>query len=141
MKSNRHFPRSVPGEARSRLLEFLALHCGIGAGFGIVLAATAVLTDFSGIGTLIAETSDPIVPWVLFFASFALTFASLKMGMAVMMLPLEPPDETDNDDGGDGNGPAELPEPTVAGQPGSLSPPQPEEPASRGPDRLLGRRE
>lgn len=123
------------------MLEFLGLHCGIGAGIGIVLAALAVLTDFVGIGTLIAETSDPIVPWVLFFASFALTFASLKMGMAVMMLPLERPDEPGDDENEDGKGPGEPPEPTVAGQPVSISPPQPDEPASRGPDRLLGRRE
>ena len=33
------------------------------------------------------NSRQPVTAGVLFFASFALTFASLKMGTAIMLLP------------------------------------------------------
>ncbi len=95
----RPFPRTVPGEpSRPRLLEFLAIHCGMGAAIGVALAGVVVLANMGNIGTLLRESHEPYVPMILFFASFALTFASLKMGMAVMALPLERDRGDDPDD-------------------------------------------
>ncbi len=140
MKSEKRFPRLIPGDESgpSRLLEFLALHTGMGAGIGISCAALAVLTDFAGIGTLMKETSDPIIPMVLFFASFALTFASLKVGIAVMSLPLDPPDRDERQDGASDDTPREPPEPPSFHASEKKPEPtnEPEEP-----NRLLGRRE
>lgn len=135
--SNRkRFPMSVPGEPeRPRLLEFLALHAGIGAAMGIVMAGIVVMSNLGGIRGLLKESSEPYIPMILFFASFALTFASAKMGIAVMSLPLEAPDPADDDKTGvaDPSAPAApdaLPEPTDA----TANP-------ADGSNRLLGRRE
>lgn len=95
----KRFPSTVPGEpARPRLLEFLALHCGIGAAIGLGLAGMTVLSNLGGIRDLLKASNEPYVPMILFFASFALTFASAKMGMAVMALPLERPDADADDE-------------------------------------------
>lgn len=128
MKPKKLFPRSPPDErGRSRLLEFLAIHAGLGAAVGIAIASGIVLSDFARIGTLLRDSSEPYIPMILFFASFALTFASLKIGIAVMSLPLDPPDEPEE---GDGEPPAEAP--SAAPEDGA---------AADDPKRLLGRRE
>lgn len=128
MQPRKMFPRGPSDESgRSHLLEFLALHTGLGAALGVAVAAAIVLSDFARVGTLLRDSSEPYIPMILFFASFALTFASLKVGIAVMSLPLDPPDEPDDDEGGP---PAETP-PSVSGN----------EPTSADPGRLLGRRE
>lgn len=129
------FPRSVPGEpARPLLLEFLALHCGIGAAMGIGLAGLVLLSNLGGIRDLLKASSEPYVPMILFFASFALTFASVKMGMAVMSLPLEAPDAEDDDRAA--ASPADDPsDGPNAGEPTGTG----DKPAAD--NRLLGRRE
>lgn len=131
---HKHFPRTVPGDSpRPRLLEFLGLHCCMGAAIGIAIAGGVVLSNLGRIGDLLRETSDPVVPMVLFFASFALTFASIKMGMAVMLLPLEP--------AGDDEPPPGIEPEHEPGYAGA----EPTEPTpvkvERDPNRLLGRRE
>ena len=95
--SHRFFPRTLPGQGNApSLLEFLALHCALGVAFGILFAAVLILIDLGGIKGLLVESSDPFVPMLLLFASCALTFGALKMGVAIMSLPLEAPDEDDN---------------------------------------------
>lgn len=107
------------------MLEFLALHTGLGAAIGVAFACLTVLSNFAGLGTLLENTSEPFIPMLLFFASFALTFGSLKVGIAVMTLPLELP-ERDMDEG----------------EGGDDAPPSPRaEQAAEDPNRLLGRRE
>lgn len=69
------------------VLRFLAVHAAIGAALGIVFAGLLLLTDAVGLGTLFAGANTPLAAWLLYFFSFALTFASLKMGTAVMLLP------------------------------------------------------
>lgn len=96
--TQRYFPRTVPGDARPpSLLEFLALHCGYGVALGIVAAAIVVLTDLGGIKELLQDSAEPFVPMLLIFSSFALTFGALKMGIAIMSLPLEAPDEGEDE--------------------------------------------
>ncbi|MCB1522180.1 MAG: hypothetical protein KDJ37_16640 [Hyphomicrobiaceae bacterium] len=94
----RRFPRSIPGDGQpQRLLTFLALHTALGAALGIAFAAVLVLANVAGIKDLLQSSSEPVVPMILFFASFALTFGSIVVGIAVMSLPLE---TEDDDDGG-----------------------------------------
>ncbi len=143
MRSEKRFPRIIPGDETgpSRLLEFLALHTGIGAGIGVSFASLAVLSDFAGLGTLMKQTSEPFIPMLLFFASFALTFASLKVGVAVMGLPLDPPDPDEGGDGSTDGVPGESPEPPSF-HASPENPPPAEPPREPGdPNRLLGRRE
>lgn len=73
------------------------MHCGYGAALGIVIAAFVVLADLGGIKGLLQDSAEPFVPMLLFFSSFAFTFAALKMGMAIMSLPLEAPDEGEDE--------------------------------------------
>lgn len=79
----------------------------MGAAIGVALAGVVVLANMGNIGTLLRESSEPFIPMILFFASFALTFASLKMGMAVMALPLER-DRGDDPDDRSGDTPEEV---------------------------------
>lgn len=105
----RFFPRTIPGETNPpSLLEFLALHCAMGVAFGIVFAAALILVDLGGIKGLLVESSAPVVPMILLFASCALTFGALKMGIAIMSLPLEAPDEDE-----DGEEPPEPRQPRI----------------------------
>lgn len=105
--AQRYFPRTIPGQPNPpSLLEFLGLHCAMGVAAGIVFAAVVILSNLAGIRDLLVESSEPFIPMVLFFVSCALTFGSLKMGMAIMSLPLEAPDKDD-----DGAEPAEPRQP------------------------------
>ena len=107
---HRFFPRTIPGDTRQpSLLEFLALHCSMGVAFGIVFAAILVLADVGGIKQLLVNSAAPFVPMFLLFAACALTFGALKMGIAIMSLPLETADEGEDD----GDEPPEPRQPRV----------------------------
>ena len=77
--------RQMPG--KPSLLRFLALNAAAGAGLGLFFAALLLLTDAAGLGTLFGSPSTPPAAWILYFFTFALTFASLKMGTAIMLVP------------------------------------------------------
>lgn len=70
-----------------RIVRYLAVHAAIGIAVGCACAAALLLLDVAGVGTLIAGTSTPLVPIALLFGGFALTFGSLAMGSAIMLLP------------------------------------------------------
>ena len=107
---HRHFPRTIPGDPNPpSLLQFLGLHCAMGVAFGIVFAAIIVLVDLAGVRQLLVDSSEPFVPMFLLFARCALTFGALKMGMAIMSLPFEAPDEGEDD--GEYHEPPEPPQP------------------------------
>ncbi len=95
---HRYFPRTIPGDPnRPSLLTFLGLHCAMGVAIGFVLAAVVVLIDLGGVKQLLQESSEPFIPMFLLFAMFGLTFGALKMGIAIMSLPLEAPDDGEDD--------------------------------------------
>jgi hypothetical protein len=79
-----------------RLLRYLALHAIFGAGIGICAAASLLYLDVAGLGTLFAASDMKIEAGVLLFAFFALTFASLSMGSAIMLLPRDDSFPRDN---------------------------------------------
>ena len=99
-------PDTTPQQKREpmpMLLFFLAVHCGMGVAFGVAVAALIVLFNVAGLKDLLATSSEPIIPTFMLFALFALTFGSLKMGIAIMMLPY------DDRRGSDGDEPPEPP--------------------------------
>lgn len=123
----RRFPRTFPGDGKpQRLLAFLGLNCALGVAGGVAFAAVIILSNVGGIGDLLEASSEPVIPMILFFASCALTFGSIVMGAAVMMLPLEAagPDDEPADEAAADDGHAEDGKSAEAGAP-----------------RLLGRRE
>ena len=77
----------LDSRGKPSLLRFLAWHAGAGAALGLLFAALLLLTDAAGLGGLFANPSTPPVAWLLYYFTFALTFASLKMGTAIMLLP------------------------------------------------------
>ncbi|MBS0244229.1 MAG: hypothetical protein JSS20_18830 [Proteobacteria bacterium] len=74
----RRFPRAVT------LLFWNGL---IGAAIGCVAAAAMLIADTGGIRTLAAQSGSLWLASALLAGSFALTFASLAMGSAIMLLP------------------------------------------------------
>ena len=75
------------------LVRFLMRNAALGAGAGIFVAGGLIATDAASIGTLFATTSTPIAAAALFFGMFALTFASLAMGTAIMTLGKDDEDD------------------------------------------------
>jgi hypothetical protein len=67
-------------------VRFLAVHAAVGAMIGVVLAASLLTVAGLPLGSLILATETPIAAGLLYFGSFALTFASLAMGAGVMLL-------------------------------------------------------
>lgn len=87
-----------------KLIRFLGEHLMLGVAIGVAFAALILMTDISGIKSLIAESDNPYLAITLLYAMNALTFASLTMGIAVMTMPwdepcdMRDPDDTDDDD-------------------------------------------
>lgn len=110
MPHRRYFPRTLPDDPNPpNLVTFLALHCAMGVAVGITFAALIVLLDVAGVRHLLVESSEPFVPMLLLFVMCALTFGAMKMGIAIMLLPLEVPDVDETKD--DYYEPPEPPQP------------------------------
>lgn len=77
------------------LVRFLGLHCVLGAAFGVVAAAAVIISNVAGLKTLLETSNDPAVALGMLYFMFALTFASLAMGAAVMLLPDKDDDPDD----------------------------------------------
>ena len=97
--SQPHFYDNVP-----KLLRFLGLHLALGAATGVAFAAIVIMSNVSGIKTLIAESSSPYLVLALLYGMNALTFASLAMAVGVMTLPFDStcdmraPEDRDDDE-------------------------------------------
>lgn len=72
-----------------RVVTLLAINGGIGAAVGMAAAGLLLLSDAGGLATLFGQsgTSTQIAACAMLFGGFALTFASLAMASAVMLLP------------------------------------------------------
>lgn len=80
-----------------RLLRFLVLHAAIGFMVAGAFVALLILLDSGGFATLVERSdSAPLVICVLTFF-LGLTFGSVQMGVAIMLLP-------HSDDGEDSGG-------------------------------------
>ncbi len=69
------------------LIRFLGRNMMFGFAIGVALASTMVLTNTAGLNDLISGDGHPYLAVFLFSFMFALTFASVAMGVAVMTLP------------------------------------------------------
>ena len=87
-------PDSEPRKARlPYLLRFLGLHMALGMAAGIAFAALVVLFNVGALKDLISTTEQPVLAQFMLYAMFALTFASLAMGVAIMTLPHDDTDD------------------------------------------------
>jgi hypothetical protein len=70
-------------------VRLLAVNAGLGAVVGCGAAGGLLLTDAGGLATLFAQSngSTQMAAAALLFGGFAITFASLAMGSAIMLLP------------------------------------------------------
>ncbi len=93
---NRHPSSELPKQDH-RVLWFLAIHCGMGVALGVIFASMIVMLNTAGLRDLLLASSEPYIPMILFYASCALTFGSAKMGVAVMSLPLEKPEDVERE--------------------------------------------
>ena len=89
-------PPFNPFARMPRLLRYLALHALIGAAIGVSAAGGLLYLDVAGLGTLFAASDMKIEAGILLFAFFALTFGSLSMGSAIMLLPRDESFPKDN---------------------------------------------
>lgn len=69
-----------------KLLRYLALHGALGIAVGCGLAAALLITDVAQIGTLMLRSDAPVLIGFLYFSGFAVTFGSVVMASAVMLL-------------------------------------------------------
>lgn len=72
-----------------KLVRFLLVHCGIGLAVGVIFTSLVIQLNTAGIKDMLAASSEPYIPMFLLYASTALSFASLNMGVAVMTLPTD----------------------------------------------------
>ena len=77
-----------PAEHRLPFLVRVVLRgAAIGAAIGTIVAGLLIVTDAAGLGTLIAASSEPVVPVIMLAAGFATLIGGLCAGSAIMLLP------------------------------------------------------
>lgn len=74
-------PKSAP-----TLVSFLALHVLIGAMVGCFVAGACLVTNVAGIGALLLNSDVPVLASGMLVFGFAVTFASVVAGSAVLRL-------------------------------------------------------
>ena len=70
----------------TRLIRYLAINLVAGLATGWLVAASVIIADIGGIGSLIRASNSGLLGAGLFYFMFGLTFATLSMGLAVMAL-------------------------------------------------------
>jgi len=83
-----------------KLVRFLLIHAAIGFGLAFVFVATLVAFDTGGLRTLMMNSDVGIVAFLLLVFLNGLTFGSVQIGVAVMLLGEE---DGDHDEGGGGD--------------------------------------
>lgn len=81
---------------RSPLLKLLLVNGLLGAGAAIGLVAGLVAFDAHGLRTLLASDHLPWVALILLTFGITITFSSVAMGAAIMLLPREEKPKSDN---------------------------------------------
>jgi hypothetical protein len=85
-------PRMTPKEARSdhrHMLRFLATNAAAGAIGGLFIFLSLLALDSGGIGTLISNAENPVLPALLIAIPMCLTFAAAVAASAVMLMPYQ----------------------------------------------------
>ncbi|MDQ0503718.1 hypothetical protein [Xanthobacter agilis] len=68
------------------LVRFLVTHAVIGVSLAVVLVGAMVAFDVAGIGTLTTTSEDGLLALVLLTFGLGVTFGSVQMGFAVMLM-------------------------------------------------------
>ena len=69
------------------LVKFLTLHAVIGFAIGLAAVVLIVYLDIGHIGALIEKSSQRWLALALLSLGFGLTFGSVQMGFAIMLMP------------------------------------------------------
>ena len=82
------------GLRRHRLLKYLAINGVIGVAIAVIAVGGLLALDVHGLRRLILGDASPVLTVLLLLFGFVVTFASVAMGTAIMMLgrPPDPPD-------------------------------------------------
>ncbi|MEZ5816090.1 MAG: hypothetical protein R3D44_03315 [Hyphomicrobiaceae bacterium] len=75
-------PNAIP-----RIVRLLAINAAGGVLVGCAAAGGLLMTDAGGLATLFAQSGSYAAGGALLFGGFALTFGSLAMASAIMLLP------------------------------------------------------
>lgn len=86
MRMDRDSKRATVADEQN-LIHFLAYNAAFGALVGCAAAAGMLAFDAGGLRTLLIEAQSILAGGAMLFVGFALTFGSLAMGSAVMLLP------------------------------------------------------
>ena len=73
----------------SNLFKLLARNLVLGIIAGWISLATLIISNTGGLYDIIFVSNNPLLPLILLAFGFALTFGSLAMGAAIMMLPYD----------------------------------------------------
>ncbi len=76
-----------------QLVRFVLLHTAIGFGISAVFVALLMSTDANGLAALLRGAESHPLPALLLWFFCGLTFASVQIGAAVMLLAHEDPPE------------------------------------------------
>ena len=76
---------------RIPLFRLLFINLLLGVGLAIAFVVALLWLDPAGIGSLLVKDHSPIVAFIVLAGSFIVTFGSLMMGSAIMLLPKEEP--------------------------------------------------
>jgi hypothetical protein len=82
----------TPSEARydhRQMLRFLAANALAGAIGGLFIFLSLLAFDTGGIGTLISNAKNPVLPALLIAIPMCLTFAAAVAASAVMLMPYQ----------------------------------------------------
>jgi hypothetical protein len=77
----RSAPRRLPP-----LLRYLGLHLVLGCAIGVCFVSLLVLLNIAGLHDLMSEAEDPVLPMIMLYVFNMLTFSSVTMGAAIMLL-------------------------------------------------------
>lgn len=67
-------------------IRFLVLHLVVGVAAGVMLGILLLAFDVFGLGSLVWESANPLLPLMLLFFGLFITFGSVGMGVGVMSL-------------------------------------------------------
>jgi hypothetical protein len=71
------------------MLLFIAANAAAGAIGGIFVFLSLLFLDTGGIGTLISNAENPVLPAILMAVPMCLTFAAAVAASAVMLMPYQ----------------------------------------------------
>jgi len=85
-----HKPLLTPDEVRKDhwgMLRFIFVNAAIGCLIGVATATAIILLDIGGIGTRVANSSNPVVPFLLIVVPFASIFGGAVTASAIFLMP------------------------------------------------------